>query len=248
MSTPTSAPTLDEQRAFYDEWNRHNRAGGFGDIDPRVAARAQVALEHIASMDLPPDARILEIGCGTGWLAEKLADFGQVTAIDLSPGAIEIAKQRNLPIDFIADDFMSMGDRLGGPFDLVVAAETFFYVEDQPTFVDRMAEVSKPDARLVMTTINRYVYERMGEIEGPAHGQIRNWRDRKECLALFARHYTISKVESVFPGGDQGLLRFVNSVKLNGLAEIIFSAERLRRWKEKLGFGVGFVFVGRLRG
>ncbi|RJG26172.1 bifunctional 2-polyprenyl-6-hydroxyphenol methylase/3-demethylubiquinol 3-O-methyltransferase UbiG [Paenibacillus thiaminolyticus] len=42
-----------------------------------------------------PGSRILDIGCGTGRLAMKLAERGAVvTAVDISPGMIEVAQQK----------------------------------------------------------------------------------------------------------------------------------------------------------
>jgi 2-polyprenyl-3-methyl-5-hydroxy-6-metoxy-1,4-benzoquinol methylase len=46
------------------------------------------------------DARILEVGCGTGWLSAKLSEFGKVTVIDIGKKIIEIAQVNYLQIDF----------------------------------------------------------------------------------------------------------------------------------------------------
>ena len=55
---------------------------------------------HWASslVQVEPDSRILEIGCGAGLLIEKMAEnleSGKITAIDKSPVQIEKAAQRN---------------------------------------------------------------------------------------------------------------------------------------------------------
>ncbi len=44
---------------------------------------------------LGPNASVLELGCGTGWLVRELHSRigSRVTGIDLSPAAIEVAKQ-----------------------------------------------------------------------------------------------------------------------------------------------------------
>jgi 2-polyprenyl-3-methyl-5-hydroxy-6-metoxy-1,4-benzoquinol methylase len=52
-----------------------------------VAARAAAGLEHERPL------RILDFGCGTGWLGASLTSFGDVTGIDLSPAAIEHGRQ-----------------------------------------------------------------------------------------------------------------------------------------------------------
>jgi SAM-dependent methyltransferase len=54
------------------------------------------------------NGELLELGCGTGYDSNYLHTRGfNVTAIDLSQDAIDIAKQRNNSINFIVGDFFS---------------------------------------------------------------------------------------------------------------------------------------------
>src|SRR5208283_813990 len=92
-------PSVQEQIAFNDYWNATHRSGHFEEMDPEVRARGEKIVEVLASLPVRQPS-ILEAGCGTGWLTEKLVSFGPTTAIDLSPGAIEIAKRRGLDAHF----------------------------------------------------------------------------------------------------------------------------------------------------
>jgi magnesium-protoporphyrin O-methyltransferase len=85
---------------------------------------------------LPEDlrgARVLDAGCGTGAMAQELALRGaQVTAVDISPQLIEIAKRRLHPaladqIDFQAGD---MSDPALGHFDFTMAMDSLIYYRD----------------------------------------------------------------------------------------------------------------------
>lgn len=85
---------------------------------------------------LPQDlrgARVLDAGCGTGAMAAELALRGaQVTAVDISPQLIEIAKRRLHPalhdqVDFLAGD---MSDPALGRFDFVLAMDSLIYYRD----------------------------------------------------------------------------------------------------------------------
>lgn len=85
---------------------------------------------------LPQDlrgARVLDAGCGTGAMAQELALRGaQVTAVDISPQLIEIAKLRLHPaltdnVDFHAGD---MSDPALGRFDFALAMDSLIYYRD----------------------------------------------------------------------------------------------------------------------
>jgi magnesium-protoporphyrin O-methyltransferase len=100
---------------------------------------------------LPADlrgARVLDAGCGTGALAVEAAKRGaDVTAVDISPTLIGIARER-LPeklgsgrIHFIAGDML---DKRHGSFDYVVAMDSLIHysLPDMVTMLGRLAEMS----------------------------------------------------------------------------------------------------------
>jgi SAM-dependent methyltransferase len=63
----------------------------FGDED---CLRYLINLSAIMGVMRPPPARIVEFGCGTGWLGLLLAERGyEVVGVDISPDAIAIAER-----------------------------------------------------------------------------------------------------------------------------------------------------------
>lgn len=101
---------------------------------------------------LPSDlrgARILDAGCGTGALAVEAAKRGaDVTAVDISPTLIGIAKER-LPetlghgrIHFMAGDML---DKKHGRFDHIVAMDSLIHysLPDMLTMLSKLAEMSQ---------------------------------------------------------------------------------------------------------
>lgn len=85
---------------------------------------------------LPQDlrgARVLDAGCGTGAMAAELALRGaQVTAVDISPQLIDIAKRRLHPaladnVDFQSGD---MSNPALGTFDFTLAMDSLIYYRD----------------------------------------------------------------------------------------------------------------------
>jgi SAM-dependent methyltransferase len=234
---------MEEQKAFYDRWNVQHRRGAFDEIADEIRDRGSRVLDILRALDLH-EPRILEIGCGTGWLTEKLCEFGKVTAIDLSPQAIGVARERNIAAELIADDFFEHPFDEAS-FDITVCVETLFYVDDQPKFVARLTALLKAHGYLVATTINRFVYERSPDVRPAEPGQVRNWLSRKEIRRLLAQHFEILSMTTMAPTGEWGILRLVNSQKVNAVLGRVFSPERIRRVKERVGLGGGVIVLAR---
>jgi SAM-dependent methyltransferase len=98
-----------------------------------------------------PGTRLLDAGCGAGLLA-LLATFrgAQVTALDASPGLLDVARQR-LPAADVRE-----GDLEGLPFaddsfDAVVAVNSLFYADDMSAAMRELARVTRPGGRVVVT-------------------------------------------------------------------------------------------------
>jgi predicted TPR repeat methyltransferase len=87
--------------------------------------------------------RALEIGCGEGHQSEHLARLAdKLTGIDVSPTAVERARRRVPPAEFVAGDLFAQpwaSDR--GRFELVTACEVLYYMSDMPRFLGAMDEL-----------------------------------------------------------------------------------------------------------
>jgi len=225
-----------EQVAFYDEWNEKFRSTDFAHIEPESRARGEKVLAVAARLRLPTP-RILEVGCSTGWLAKELARFGSVVGTDLSPKAIEIARRLVPGVEFSSGDFCEL-DFPAASFGLVVSLETIFYVSDQDRFLRKIVELMQPGAYAILTSVNAFVYERRSDMElALQRGQVRQWLTRSELRRLLSRHLEIVSWTTALPKGDRGLLRMVNSTKVNALLGLFASEATIRGWKEALGFG-----------
>ena len=101
---------------------------------------------------LPQDlrgCRMLDAGCGTGALAVEAAKRGaDVTAVDISPTLVNIAKDRlpdQLPqgrIEFVAGDMLDKGL---GTFDHIVAMDSLIHytLPDMVKMLGRLSEMSR---------------------------------------------------------------------------------------------------------
>lgn len=137
---------------------------------------AQRLAARIAALPLAADARVLEIGCGTGFLTRALADRdlgGEWLVTDLSPIMLDRARRR-------------LGARPGwryavldgehgtpdGRFDLICSSMTMQWFDDLDAAVGRMLGWLRPGGRLAFTTL--------------AAGTFAEWRAAHEAEGLAA--------------------------------------------------------------
>lgn len=102
--------------------------------------RLEPAAQRLVAL-VPLRARVLEIGCGTGMLARELATRrgARVTAIDLSPRMIDVARTRtpgSLGIEYCVADFMTLSP---AGFDVVISTNTLHHLSLADA-VPRMAD------------------------------------------------------------------------------------------------------------
>jgi 2-polyprenyl-3-methyl-5-hydroxy-6-metoxy-1,4-benzoquinol methylase len=220
------------QQDFWNSWNGIFVGGQRGPISQRQAQIVENWIRAIGRKDL----EILEVGCGTGWMVNRMVPLGHVTGTDLSDAVLEIAQQDCPAARFVAGDFMTVDLPLG-KYDVIVTLEVLSHVMDQAAFFDRIAGLLKPGGQLMIATQNRPVLERSEDVATRAEGQIRDWVDRHQLRALLAKEFEINELFSICPHGHRGFLRVVNSVKLNRVLAVFFPTRTIDAFKERLWFG-----------
>jgi ubiquinone/menaquinone biosynthesis C-methylase UbiE len=216
---------------IWDTWNMRHR---LGTLDEPSLCRMREIGAALADLKIR-DAKILEAGCGTGWLSAKLSEYGKVTAIDIGEKIIEIAQEKYPHIDFRSGDVETL-DLPVNYFDVVVSSQVLAHVADQPRFVHRLAQLLKPGGFLLIDVQNKYVFDRTANISRP-DGWIRKWLTMKELKDLVREDFTIRRATTVEPEGHLGLLWVINSVRLNKYLGKALGKARVKRLKEKAGFG-----------
>lgn len=94
------------------------------------------------------DEHILDVGCGTGTLTEKISESGAiVTGIDASPEMIEKAKQAYYNIEFFIKDATDFS--FDKKFDAVFSNATFHWIKNQQQLLQCIYNNLKQGGRLV---------------------------------------------------------------------------------------------------
>jgi 2-polyprenyl-6-hydroxyphenyl methylase/3-demethylubiquinone-9 3-methyltransferase len=105
-------------------------------------------------------ARVLDVGCGGGLLAESLARAqAQVTAIDLAPSMVETARlhalDSGLRIDYRVESAEMLANAHAGKFDVLTCMEMLEHVPDPASTVAVFARLLRPGGDAFLSTINR---------------------------------------------------------------------------------------------
>jgi ubiquinone/menaquinone biosynthesis C-methylase UbiE len=120
-------------------------------------------------LKLPEDAKILELGCGPGYLwlenSDRIPAGWRITLSDLSPGMLDDA-WRNLVVTGRTFQFKEI-DAQSIPFedetfDAVIANHMLYHVPDPSMAIAEINRVVKPGGRLFATTVGQTHLNELG--------------------------------------------------------------------------------------
>lgn len=113
-------------------------------------ARRDILADYITRYAaLPADARILEIGCGTGHNLRMLAQFGEIDAIEIDAAAREIASARlGKPVGAAPLPELPGVDR--GAYDMIAVLDVVEHIDDDIGALKAMADCLKPGGKILI--------------------------------------------------------------------------------------------------
>ncbi|QTK45957.1 bifunctional 2-polyprenyl-6-hydroxyphenol methylase/3-demethylubiquinol 3-O-methyltransferase UbiG [Xanthomonas euvesicatoria] len=119
-----------------------------------------VRLEYVSTRLELAGARVFDVGCGGGLLSESMARLGaQVTAIDLAPELVKVARLHSLEsgvqVDYRVQSVEDLAAEQPGSFDTVTCMEMLEHVPDPTAIIRACASLLKPGGKLFLSTLNR---------------------------------------------------------------------------------------------
>ena len=132
-------------RRVYDRMAEHDSTHWW------YRARRDILADYLTREGgLPKDARILEIGCGTGHNLPMLAGFGTVDAIEIDPAAREIAGRRlGRPVGDAP--LPALTDVPRGAYDLIAVLDVVEHIEDDVAALSAMRDCLAPGGKILIT-------------------------------------------------------------------------------------------------
>lgn len=177
-----------ERRSRFNRSHEHSL--GFSD---RVlnAIRARIG---------PPPARLLDVGCGTGVLVERMALLGYAAeGIDLSDECIRVSRARtersgDLPrggsVRLICGNFL-VEDFTEGAYDLIHSNDVLEHLhpDEVDDFIAKCHRLLKPGGALWLTTPNKWT--------GPGDATILRFPPGTETRGLHLREYSLRELDRI---------------------------------------------------
>lgn len=113
-------------------------------------ARRKIIGALLGRLNLPAQAEIVEVGCGTGGNIALLKRFGAVTCVELDKAVAEMARERNLaPVLYgkLPDQLPEFSRR----FDLVALFDVIEHVKKDGESLQALSSHLNPGGRIVLT-------------------------------------------------------------------------------------------------
>src|SRR5688572_12423699 len=134
-------------------WDPQGESRPLHDLNP-------VRLGYVRERVALAGARVLDVGCGGGLLSEALAREGaDVTAIDLAPGVLAVARmhlhESGLSVDYREIAVEGLACEAPASFDAITCMEMLEHVPEPASVLEACATLLKPGAPLFVSTLNR---------------------------------------------------------------------------------------------
>jgi len=139
---------------FYESFWRSSRWGG---VEPNEDERSRLSaiIDLFTDGDLGERPRILDLGCGRGWLTRALSEYGDVIGTDVVAASVHRARELYPDLSFEQTDLQGLTASRGAEsFDLVVSSEVLEHVKnaEKHEFIRGIHQLLRPGGYAIVTT------------------------------------------------------------------------------------------------
>ncbi|MBL9108268.1 MAG: class I SAM-dependent methyltransferase [Myxococcales bacterium] len=181
---------LEETRAYYDEFSkRYEDKRRPNDADGYHALIDDLEIQICERYGQGKD--VLEVGCGTGLILERIRRFAKsAKGIDLSPGMLALAKERGLDVCEGSATKLPFADE---SFDLTCSFKVLAHVPDIGKALAEMARVTRKGGIVLAELYNPLSFRALAKVLGPA-GKISDTTRESAVYTRFDAPWNIGKI------------------------------------------------------
>lgn len=153
----------------------------------KIAAFLEYILRRARSQHQSKPLRMIDVGCGRGWLTNLAAAYGTCEGVEPVAGVVEWARKLFPHLRFeagTAESVLRRPDFI--PYDVVLTSEVIEHVPhgEKETFLVHLAQLLKPDGYLILTTPRGEVWEQWKTVASPSQ-PVEDWVTEDQLRALF---------------------------------------------------------------
>ncbi len=129
--------------------------------DQEAQLQREMSQALLAQLDTSQPSQIIDMGCGTGWLLNQLANFPhlRLTGVDLAPGMIAVAEQQVPSATLICGDMTRSGLEKKSA-DVVISNAAVQWC-DLKGVAQEFSRICKPDGQLLCSTFGPQTYREL---------------------------------------------------------------------------------------
>jgi ubiquinone/menaquinone biosynthesis C-methylase UbiE len=186
--------STEKSREYYDEFSKGyetrrglNVPGGYHEMLDELES------SYVARFGTGKE--VLEVGCGTGLVLQRIAGFAQrAEGIDLSPGMLEKAKAKGLTVREGSATELPFPDN---SFDVTCSFKVLAHIPAIEQALSEMARVTRPGGYILAELYNPYSFRGLLRALGPA----RKVATTKKESDVFTRFDSPSRAKELTPSG-----------------------------------------------
>lgn len=184
----------ERSRTYYDEFSKRyedergdNAPGGYHDLLDTLES------DYVRKFGAGKD--VLEVGCGTGLVLERIATFAKsARGIDLSPGMLQKARERGLDVQEASATDLPFSD---ASFDVTCSFKVLAHIPEIEKALSEMARVTRPGGVVLAELYNPNSVRGLLRRFGPARVVGHETRESD----VFTRFDTPEQAQALTPRG-----------------------------------------------
>jgi SAM-dependent methyltransferase len=153
--------------------------------------RRKIIRSELDQLPLPPGARVLDAGCGSGRTLVELVDYGDVSGVELDPDAAEIARERG-----VGEVLTGRLEELPFPddtFDLITCLDVIEHTPDDRGTLTELLRVCRPGGFSLVTVP---AYQALWSLHDEANHHYRRYSRRALAAAASGAGWAVVRMSS----------------------------------------------------